>query len=375
MTDEMQSVVSDSDDDFPADGNHAMPGKNAVRLMLGTFCFVASLLLLIWNEGCSVEAMRLRHPLIPPEPFEVSGGISTREMLSDEVFYLSVNAAKLVRVVEMYQWQQGAEEGVGYGQVWSEIPIDSTAFAEPGGHVNPPMPYRSATYGALAARVGKVTLSEKLAMQLPGAQDYPLTEDSLSKINPELTGFTLYKGTYYRGENPDTPEIGDLRVRFKAVLPGDRVSISGQLQDGVLDVVPDKAAQQVTHTPAITWSLRLGGWLAMFVGLMLVFVSLRMHGGNLPVVGAMAARRMNVLAMVMATSLTLIIIAMIWFAHTPVMSMVLLMLACGVIALSMLARPKPQPPIPMSVRFVKVPRQVLDQETPDQTFPHTPAGI
>jgi|GEM_PF-5045046 len=359
MAEEIQSPDNGVNADSHARTGFGRIGRNAVGLLLGTIFFIGSLLVLIWNEGCSLEAMRHLNPVLAPKPVEISGSISTDEVLSDEVFYLSVNAAKLIRVVEMYQWQENGDKEPSYHKLWSEVPIDSAAFITPQDHINPPMPYRSTEYSASVAQVGGVTLAPQIIEQLGGAEDYPLTRDSFAKINPALAGFKLNEGEYYRGNPARRPEIGDVRVHFKALLPGDHVDVSGQLKDGRLEVMKDAGHKAMSHNSAMTWGFRFGGWLAMFTGLMLVFVSLQIYGSKVPVLGNMAAFGIKLIAMVMATVLTLIIIAMIWFSYSPATSMVLLMVASGVIIMSTFVKPKREAPIPVAVKYFKVPRQNL----------------
>src|SRR5690606_22565418 len=87
----------------------------------------------------------------------VSGQLEVESALADRMFEVEVRAVRLIRQAEMFQWIEeessetrtkigGGQETVttySYHRGWSSAEIDSAAFKQPTGHINPPMAIRS----------------------------------------------------------------------------------------------------------------------------------------------------------------------------------------------------------------------------------------
>lgn len=80
----------------------------------------------------------------------LSGEARTDETLVDEVFGVEVNAIRLTRSVEMYQWKELEEKVTrkdggksktdtryAYEKIWADSHLDHSKFHEPSGHANP----------------------------------------------------------------------------------------------------------------------------------------------------------------------------------------------------------------------------------------------
>ncbi|MDO4629962.1 MAG: TMEM43 family protein [Planctomycetia bacterium] len=146
---------------------------------------IAAIMLLFWNEGRTINRYKtLKQGLeisIPVKSDEVlkenngklvytTGELKTNETLKDSVFpQVSVNALKLNRKVEMYQWEETitehTEKNLGgsttttktasYSKKWSDKLINSSTFME-AGHDNPvSMPYESGEQFAKFATLGE----------------------------------------------------------------------------------------------------------------------------------------------------------------------------------------------------------------------------
>ncbi len=104
-------------------------------------------------------------PRAPPQqsegPVHVVGRASAAAPLEDPRFGVRVQALRLDREVEMYQWQErqeGDAQGTDdrYQRTWSGRPIRSSSFGRPIGHQNPaafPVPPASTVAGD--ARIGR----------------------------------------------------------------------------------------------------------------------------------------------------------------------------------------------------------------------------
>lgn len=141
-------------------------GQSIVGVLLGLVFVIGSIILLFWNEGRAVQTERSLSEGsqvvvdVAPAPIDpgnegklihVSGDAKATAPIIDRTFGVSTVALHLLRVAEMYQWEEdkhqethktlgGSEETVTtytYKKVWSDRAIDSQAFRHPEGHANP----------------------------------------------------------------------------------------------------------------------------------------------------------------------------------------------------------------------------------------------
>ncbi|MBR0191170.1 MAG: hypothetical protein IJQ31_03795 [Thermoguttaceae bacterium] len=158
-------------------------GDSFKGIVTGLVLVVAAIALLFWNEGrtlhryqdlagaseaCVAASADSINPDNNGKPVYMTGEMKTEEILTDSVFpAVSVNAIKLNRTVEMYQWQEhqstktqkklgGGEETVttySYSKGWFSQPINSSSFKE-AGHDNPAMDLESEDTAAATATLG-----------------------------------------------------------------------------------------------------------------------------------------------------------------------------------------------------------------------------
>ena len=136
-------------------------GSSFKGIGFGIVLFIAGTILLWWNEGNFVatgDALNEAHAItqelgditkLDPSKngqlVHATGPVETKDMLADPVFGFSVNAIRLERTVEFYQWVEktstekrkklgGGEETVTtytYAQEWVSKPVDSSQFKDP----------------------------------------------------------------------------------------------------------------------------------------------------------------------------------------------------------------------------------------------------
>lgn len=170
-------------------------GSSLKGVLFGFLLVFASIALLFWNEGRTVNRAKALNegasavitvdaakvdPQNDGKLVHVSGEVATADVLEDLKFGVSVNAIKLVRKVESYQWQENEESttkrGSGgsqettttytYQKVWSPDLIDSTGFKE-AGHENPATrPVDGAEFVASNVSLGAFRLSADLISRL-----------------------------------------------------------------------------------------------------------------------------------------------------------------------------------------------------------------
>lgn len=124
----------------------------------------------------------------------VTGTAKTDDVLSDAEFGVSVNALRLARKAEMFQWvEEEKSEKRGkkrvkvytYEKEWAEGSIDHTRFQEPAGHENPTNPYESDAWGATNVAFGKFELSTDQIANLGSLE--PLKLDGALAATPAST--------------------------------------------------------------------------------------------------------------------------------------------------------------------------------------------
>jgi len=161
----------------------------------GLALVVASFALLFWNEGRTIKETKAlkegAQNVVSVDVAQidsnnegrlihVSGKAKTTDVLNEDFFGVSLNALKLSRVVEAYQWEEQTEtkteraSGGGekktttysYRKVWSSELIDSSNFKE-SGHDNPTgLPVENAEYYASDVSLGAFKLPERLVQRL-----------------------------------------------------------------------------------------------------------------------------------------------------------------------------------------------------------------
>ena len=145
----------------------------------------------------------------------------------------------------MYQWKEKSEshsqDNYGgsstttttytYTKDWSKQKQDSSRFNDPVSHQNPtPWAYEGSEQSASLVKVGDIRLSNIFVSQILADSRLPLADKTLSLSGKNIT---LLGDTLYTGKNPNTPEIGDLRITFLTANPQD-VSVVGKLENGTL---------------------------------------------------------------------------------------------------------------------------------------------
>lgn len=346
-------------------------------VLVGLILFVAAFPILFWNEGRAVKTARSLEEgsgsvvsvssdsIVPTNEgklIHVSGPVSTDGPIADDEIGVQSNGIKLLRNVSMYQWVEekksetrkklgGGEETVTtyeYTKEWKDEPVDSSSFQETSGHENPGgFPIESMTFTADPVRAGAFTLSEEQLGHLNDAKDLPLADDAELTIPESIqANARIDKGVIYAGNDPASPQLGDVRVAFQEVTPS-TVSLVGvqtagsfapyqaEAGDTVLLVeegnhtAPEmfKAAQDANKV--LTWILRGGGFLAMLIGLFLVFRPIAVLGDVVPLFGSLLGAGVGLFAFLISVFLSLTTIAIAWITVRPLLGITLLVLAVG----------------------------------------------
>jgi hypothetical protein len=346
-------------------------------VLFGLVLFVASFPILFWNEGRAVKTARsleegagavvsvAADSVVQANDgklVHLSGPVTTDGPVADEEIGVQADGIKLLRKVEMYQWIEetksetrkklgGGEETVttyDYKKDWKSEPVDSSSFNTPDGHENPgAFPIDSATFVADPVRVGAFTLSAEQLDQLNDSKDHPLDPNAEVTL-PEAMQANAHidKGMIYVGSNPGAPVLGDVRISFQEVAPS-TVSLVGVQTGSSFSAYQAKAGDTVllveegTHTAAemfkaaqdankvLTWILRGGGFLAMFLGLFMIFRPIAVLGDVVPLFGSLLGVGVGLFSFLVSAVLSFITIAIAWITVRPLLGITLLVLAAG----------------------------------------------
>lgn len=345
----------------------------------GIFLFVASTVLLFWNEGNyvwrkkTVQAARSSTRVIR-NCNEVSADNadslvlvcgSTRvgegaEQLSDPEYddIDAKGALKLKRVVEMWQWKETKKtetkkQRVGngtrvtktnkytYDKVWSESLIDSSRFQAQGrnGRENP----RDFKQG--------FPRSEKWEVDRVCVGAYTLSPYFKSSLNYESTPIKTRFLKYGGAPKPQGQErkIGDIRVRHYAVPPAAVTVLGVQTADGTLNKhlnpstnrsvseirngtlsLEDVLSSQEKSDGIVVIVCRVVGLVMMWFGLQLIWAPLPTLVDWVPILGPVVGFMTSAGTFIAAFVFSLLTISIAWLWYRPLVALTGIALCLGI---------------------------------------------
>jgi Transmembrane protein 43 len=349
--------------------------ESIVGALIGIVLFIAAFPLLFWNEGRAVERefaikggkadvveadAKSVDPAKDGKEIHLTGEATTSETLTDPIFGVALNALRLSRKAEMYAWREekktetrkklgGGEEQVttySYKTEWTEQPQESSNFDEPQGHENPTMPFKSEQWQAKQVKLDAYDLPADLAKDIGGAERLPVQTEMLAKASSDAKNMKVSPDGLLSKGNLSSPQVGDLRVEFTVIKPPKTVSVlTKQVGNSFGPYRPAKAtsdiyrlmdgqksademfAQLEAENTAMTWILRLVGFLCMAIGLFLVFRPFSTLGDVVPFIGDLLGLGLALFAGVTALALSLLTIAIGWVFYRPLLGISLLVVA------------------------------------------------
>jgi len=336
-----------------------------VGLLVGPILVIGAIILLSWNEGRAVHAIvglgEAAGSVVEAAPDSVSpandgklvhviGTATAAAPIKDDTLGTSFSGQTAVfRTAEMYQWREHEESstenqlGGGqktvttytYSEEWSDHAIDSSLFKHPDGHQNPQMTITSQRFVAGDAKLGAYTLDDATVALLQPA----------NALTPDVpAGWSSSGGALYNGDTA-TPKIGETRVSYKSIPAGTTLSVMAQQSAGGFAsfVTPNgyqihmasignqpasvMIAEEKKSESMLTWILRGAGALMIFIGICAFLGPIATFGAVIPFLGAIMRGAIAGIAFVITVPLTLVVIAVAWFAFRPVMSGGILLVA------------------------------------------------
>lgn len=367
--------------------------KNAfVGLLLGVILILGSIYIIFWNESSELHTKKSLQQTenvlisVPDDPIDpnnnlaviyFSGIAKTKEILSDHELGVDANAIRLSRHVEMYQWQEnkknesrnanlGSETTTttySYQKVWSPYLLNSDRYHDQSAHKNPnKIPLSSTTLQALKVSVGDFYLPSELINKISGDVGIDLTNVNVTPLQAKLKRPITHVGdALYVGNNPNLPQIGDLRITMTEVLP-QTVSVIAQQTGATLQpyTAPSGRAialltmgkqtpqEMIRHTQfenqIQSWIIRVGTLISMIIGFLLILQPIVVFADIVPFFGTLAEFGTGLVAILCGLALWTVSTAFAWIAVRPLMAMILIIVVILVIGIIYLTK-KPRPEI------------------------------
>ena len=340
----------------------------------GMLLFILAFPLLWWNEGRAVhEAAGIASAKkavinVQADKVEssndgklvhVSGQAATTEKLVDDKTQLTATALRLRRNVSIYQWREnkksekrkkvgGGEETVNtytYEQVWTDKPLNSSSYKEKSGHENiGALPFENATTDSKAATLGAFKLGEAVT-RLSNWTPLSIEKDKVKLPD----GFKAEPGDLYKGVDPTKPAVGDVKVTFESVQPGEYTIMAAQRGDSFTsykaaskdffevrkgNVSADQICQGLeSANNMMTWILRVVGFFMFVIAVSMILKPLSVMADVLPFLGNMVEFGAGLAGIAVAIPCTLITVAIAWIVYRPVIGVALLVVSVGAIYL------------------------------------------
>ena len=329
---------------------------------------------------------------------------TTEDSLSDPTFGIGAVAIKLSRSVEYYQWVEESKtqtkDKIGGGQEhtttytykkeWSSSPVQSENFKDPA-YQGKNFTYTTfddynakadrVTFGAYklnSSQIGSIggrinmeaNIDESIKQQLENVckdiakarkggaiSGISSTSDTVKDVVKESAKDLVNSGykyvhisgnQIYLGENPNIPEIGDLRITFTKVLPT-TVSILAKVSGDTFTAHKDKNGQtlSVLYTGERTMdemfesehsSNKLISWILRILGVILVIAALKMMISILPTLlkvlpflGNITETILGLACSVIGFAWSLIVIGVAWLRYRPLIGIPILAAAIALI--------------------------------------------
>lgn len=257
--------------------------------------------------------------------------------------------------------------------------------------VNPPLKHAGEQWTAKVVTVGAFTLPENLVKSINKSEPLAVKDEDLKNVpgaakadpaktpdgakpadakpmgmpTPPTMGVPaptptptpagadqprIENGQFYIGKNPADPAVGDMRISFKVVNPTE-VTVVGEQTGSTLRAYQTKVGGTIEElrlgsmssaelfqklqdeNTMFTWIVRVVGFIAMTIGIYLVFAPIQTFADVVPLIGDLIGAGLFLFALLSALCLSLVTIAVGWIFYRPVLGITLLVVAIGLIVL------------------------------------------
>mmetsp|Transcript_3844 Transcript_3844/g.8088 ORF Transcript_3844/g.8088 Transcript_3844/m.8088 type:complete len:420 (+) Transcript_3844:148-1407(+) len=352
-------------------------------ICVGLLLFFGSFPLLFWNESRAVERYDALNeaetkttsvdpafldPANEGKLLHFSANITNGgDALVDPLFGIESGGLALRRDAEMYQWtekvQTTSEKKLGGGKTttkkytyekeWRSSLVSSDNFKRPGNHTNPSyMEFEPARFSADPIMIGAFEFPQELAGRINWDTPMSVAVDDI--VDQSVRGRAKESagggGFYFGNSTSRNPEVGDQVVGF-AETPASVVTVVG-VQSGKTvaafvsetgeggDVLLFRRGEHSaaamydeaeSQNAALTWFLRILGWVLMTLGLYLVFRPVEVFADIVPCVGSIIGCGIIFMAVLVSAVMSAITISIAWLVAHPKIGGIVLVVTLSVV--------------------------------------------
>jgi hypothetical protein len=337
-------------------------------ILFGFILLFAAIVLLFWNEGRAVKTAKalaegasavISVDAATPDPandgklVHISGPLVPKGEPRDSEFAISApGAIRLERQVEMYQWKEtsrsetrvklgGGEETVTvyeYSKEWASGPVNSSSFRIREGHENPPFPLDSQDFRIDSAAIGGFRLTGDQIGGMGSSNAVPADAAAAQRLSAMIGRPARMQGGVILTGFPSSPQIGDLRVSWRAARV-DSASVVGAQQGDALAAYTTSNGRKLfltraTVVPAaqmfeeeqqantmVTWLVRAGGLLALYIAYSMILGVIGVIGDVIPPLGRLLRAGTGIFAFAMMALTGALAIAAGWLFFRPLLSL------------------------------------------------------
>ncbi|EJK77532.1 hypothetical protein THAOC_00631 [Thalassiosira oceanica] len=316
-------------------------------VFVGVALFAGSFPLLTWNEGRSIERYESLEEGRKNVVAIANPADTIDSSLEGKLVYIQWEQNKSSHTTKTEGGGTRTETTYSYNKKWSDHVIDSTFYSE--GHHNPSyMPYTSQTFTASPITVGSHYLSQGLVDKINWYSDWSsdgsLSVDNIADDYGKETA-KVYGNGFYLGCCPGSPVIGDTKISFQYIPEGEVSFVAAQMGESFTSYSTKRGGSLLLlrsgyHTAGdlfllaerdnivVTWLVRFGGFLMMFLGLKMVSHPLEVVLDVIPCIGRLAGDLIGgasgIMTCIVAAALSTLTIAIAWLAYRPFFSIMLL---------------------------------------------------
>jgi hypothetical protein len=383
-------------------------GNSLKGIVTGLVLFVAATVLLWWNEGRAVKTAKMLKAAetecvdvasvasldasLEGQLIHATAVAKTDEILTDPDYGVSVNAIRLVRNVEYYQWVEHStsetKDKIGGGQEttttytyskeWVSGPVDSGSFKDPdyqgSNYVRTTVPDNTVT--AQKVDFGAYVLPPAMVGAIPANTSVNVPASLANGVDTFVEGNVVYYG-----ENPQTPAVGDVRVTFTEA-DGGVASILGKVTGNTFESYKHKNGKSLmvlkmgehsqesmfesekAANKMILWLLRILGVILVIAGLRSMFSILVTLLKVLPFLANIASVGVNLVTGIVGFIWSLLVIMIAWVAYRPVLAIALAVVIAGLIYLLISKSKKAPAEVPAAAAATAAPAAPAAPEAP-----------
>jgi hypothetical protein len=332
-------------------------------IILGIILIIIASVLIFWNESKYIKnlnSLKKGQSMVikvnPEQPVNTAnegklvflqGTVKSDELIVDPMFEVSKESMVLSRKVQMYQWKERKTQTKNhetnkiytkyeYVKTWSGSNINSSFFKYSKNHKNPNFPFKSEDFYAEDVKIGQYRLGNSLIHKI--IADKQLTLNDIKIPTKYKIKSHIKDNEIYIGNNPENPEIGDIRINY-LYNDSDIVTIVAEQNKGKLvpysfensnleilrygkHSLEDIFEAEKKSSKSSVWIVRIVGWVLMTIAFALLVNPLISIISFIPGGDAISSG-IAFATFIFGTIFTLFIISLAWITHKPVVSLFL----------------------------------------------------